>query len=393
MYIKRGFPILTQIDKLGLVGFISSLGLACVGTIWAIYLESFLHNASSVGFLISFFTITSLVTFIFLIPIMEKNSKIKLYSISLFLFIISYLLFSILSNIYAVVILGFIISIVVSLRINSYGIIVIDKSKKQKLAKNEGLIYTFMNLSWLIGPLIAGFLSSKYGVKSVFLISALFIFISLFLFHIFRIRNNQTPKRKDHILKATIDFFKNKNRVGCYFLSGAINFWWALIYVYIPILIIESGFDAKIVGYFLFGIVIPLILFTYSFGKLAGKIGFKKIFFIGYSILGIAAIISFFLSNLFLILGVLILASVGAAMVESTSEAYFFDIISKNQRDKYYGIYNTSIEVNHGIASFLGAVILFFFSFKYLFLLYAVAMFVIALVSLKIKNIIESKRL
>jgi MFS family permease len=134
--------------------------------------------------------------------------------------------------------------------------------------------------------------------------------------------------------------------------------------------------------------MIPLILFTYPFGKLAGKIGFKKIFLTGYLILGLSAILCFFINNLFIILGVLVLASTGAAMVESTTESYFFDI-SGRRKDKFYGIYNTTIDINHAIATFIGAIILYLASFKFLYLFFGIIMVLISLLSLKIKNIIE----
>jgi MFS family permease len=389
MHIKRGIPILDDIDKLGFVGFISNIGFAGVATIWAIYLESFFHNDSYVGFTITALTIISLLSYIFIIPLIEKNNKTKIYALSLLLYAGSYFLFGFLSSFHAVILLSIIMAFVISLRVTSYGIIVSDKSKKRNLAKDEGFIYTFMNLSWLIGPLIAGFISRQFGLRAVFIFAAIFISISFFLLLNFKINDGRiTKKYEKNLLKICVEFFKDKNLALCYILSGGINFWWALIYVYIPLNIIDSGYQSEIVGYFLFVAMIPLILFTYPFGKLAGKIGFKKIFLTGYLILGLSAILCFFINNLFIILGVLVLASTGAAMVESTTESYFFDI-SGRRKDKFYGIYNTTIDINHAIATFIGAIILYLASFKFLYLFFGIIMVLISLLSLKIKNIIE----
>lgn len=390
MHIKRGIPILDDIDKLGFVGFISNLGFASVATIWAIYLESFFHNESYVGLTITALTIISLFFFIIITSLIEKNDKLKLYTISLFLYAISYLVFGFLSTIYGVLLLSVFMAFVISIRVTSYGIIISDKSKKKNLTKNEGFIYTLMNMSWLIGPLIAGFVSQQFGLRAVFLFAALFAFMAFLLLINFRIKDGRITKNYDgNLIKICREFFKNKNLRGCYILSGAINFWWALIYVYIPLTIVDSGYKTELVGYFLFAVVVPLILFTYPFGKLAGKVGFKKIFFIGYLVLGISAIVCFFINNLIIILGVLVLSSIGAAMVESTTESYFFDI-SKSKKDKYYGIYNTTIDVNNAVASFIGAIILFVLAFKFLFLFFGGVMILISLLSLRIKNVIEN---
>ena len=89
---KRGFQF-NQINKLGIISLLSSISVAFVATIWAIYLESFLHNPSYVGFLSTFFTIVAGLSYIFLIPIVEKNSKTKLFSIALTIYFISYIFF------------------------------------------------------------------------------------------------------------------------------------------------------------------------------------------------------------------------------------------------------------------------------------------------------------
>jgi MFS family permease len=392
MFIKRrGY--FGQVDKLGIIALISTIAFAAVGTIWSVYAESFIHNPAYVGFLMSFFTIVSLLSFIFLTPIVEKKSKTWLYTLSLIVYFFSYILFSLISSIYALVLLGFLIAVVVSLKISSFGILVCDKSNEKKLSRNEGLIYTFFNIGWLVGPLIAGFFSEKYGIKSTFLIASLFILFSLLLFKFFKIRDNRTEKKaEDNLFKLILDFFKNKNRVLAYIVGGGVTFWWVLIYVYMPIHIVESGLNDYILGYFLFAIAIPLILLTYLSGKIAGKIGFRKIFVTGYFILGLCALICFFVTNIYWMMGILVFASVGASMVESTVESYFFDIITKPQRDKFYGIYNTTIEVSSSIASFLSAIILLFFPFNSLFIFFAFGMLFFVLISLSIKNVVESKR-
>lgn len=390
---KKRDLALTPISKLGIVSLIFSLGVAFVGTIWAIYLESIFHNPSYVGFVLTIFTIISGLTYIFLIPLIEKQSKAKIFIISLWMYIISYVSFYIFPTIWAVIILGAVMSIAVSLRITSFGIIVRDKSSDKSVSKNIGAIYTFFNLSWLIGPLIAGFLAEKYGTNKVFLFAAAFVFLSMFLFKIFRIKDNRTEKKADkNLIKVVIDFLKNKDRLLIYILSGGITFWWTLIYIYVPIYIIESGLNDIVIGYFLSAVIIPLVLLEYYFGKLSARIGFKKIFFIGYLIPAIIAIICFFIGNLYLVLSLLVLASVGIAMLESTTEAYFFDLITKKQRDKYYGPYNTTIDLNGGISLLLSAIVLLILPFKFIFIFIGASMFIFAFLSLKIKNIIESRK-
>jgi len=389
----RAYPF-RGIRGLGVVGLFATTGIAMVGAIWAIYLDSFLHNEAYVGLLSSLFTIVAIVSYFFIIPLVEKTSKSKLYIFALIAYVTSYLLFALLPNLYAMIILGIIVSFVASLKITCFGIMVRDKTKDKDVVKNEGIVYTSLNIAWLLGPLVAGFLAEKYGLGSVFLIASFLVVISLFLFKSFKITDNRVNKRKDkNILKVFLQFFKKKERVICYALGGGVNFWWALVYVYIPLQMIKAGLDDMMVGIFLFAVAIPLVLSEYYFSRISSKSGFKIVFSVAYLSLIIISLICFFLTNIYIILGVLVLASFALAMIEPTTEAYFFDIITKNQRDKYYGPYNTAVDVGYYAGTFISALILLVFvDFKYVFLFYSLAMFIFLLTSLKIKNVIEDKR-
>ncbi|MFH1585639.1 MAG: MFS transporter [archaeon] len=384
---------LSQIDKFGIVILLTSLGLACSGTIWSVFLESIVHNPSYVGFIFTFFSVVALLSYFFIIQIIERYSKSKLYLLALLGFTLSYLVISFFQNLFIVLIVGLVIHALTSLRISISGIITRDKSGDNVVSKNEGKIYTQLNLAWMIGPLIAGYIAAKYNYGTVFFIAAFFIFISMLLFNfVFNIKDNRRAKRIDkNSLKVFLEYFKDRGRVLCYFLSGGISLWLAFVYIYIPMFIIDSGYGADIVGYFIFAVAVPTVLLDYFFGRLACKVGFKKIFFIGYFIIGVMAIFAFFASNLFLILFLVVLASIGLSMLEPSTEAYFFDMISKTQRDKFYIPYNTTIEVNYLISTFIAAVFLLYFPFKGLFILFGGLMLVMAIISLNIKNIIESR--
>jgi len=175
-------------------------------------------------------------------------------------------------------------------------------------------------------------------------------------------------------------------------LGGGVNLWWVLIYLFIPLMIIRSHLSELWVGYFLFGIAVPLILFEYVFAKWAGKHGFKKMFKVGYLIVSVMAFSCFFVSNIYIILSLLILASIGMAMLESTTESYFLDILNKRDKCRFYGPYNTAINSGQLIGKIFGSVLLIFLPFKFLFLLFGGFMFLLFLTSFKVKDIIEVKK-
>ena len=378
------------ITKLGVFYLFLAIGVSIVSTIWSVYLNSFLHNSSLVGFITSFFMVAQVGAFIFLIPFIEKVNKIKMFIFSLIFLFVSYFFFSIYSNIYVVIILGTLISIFTSLRVTLFGLLVRDKTEDDSVSKNEGIIYALLNSAWLIGPLIAGYVAKTYGFKSVFFIASIFVLISIFTFDLFKIKDSRRTKKIDkNMIPVVLEFFKNKGRVITYFISIAVNFWWAFIYIYVPVYIVNNGYGEVVLGLFLAIVTLPLIFLDYIFGKLAGKKGFKKLFFIGFITLGILSISCFFIHNLYWILGILILASFSVSMIEPTTDAYFFDIIEEEERDRYYGIYTTSGNIGNLIGSLFAAVLLLVLPFKSLFILYGAPMILLAFFVLKIEESYE----
>ncbi|MCF7910727.1 MFS transporter [Candidatus Pacearchaeota archaeon] len=390
---ERGIIKPDIITKLFTISFLTSISSALVSTIWAVYLYSFIHSQVWVGFFSAFLTIISFVSYFFFIPLIQKTGKSKLFSYSLLLFFITYIALAFNTNFFLFLFLAIAITLIFTLRITSFGIIVKDKSKKNNLSKNEGLIYSFTNLAYVIGPIIAGYLANKYGFSIVFLISAISILLGLIIFKISGIKDVNIDKKPiNNIKKNFFDFFKNKTRVIAYILGGGINFWWSFIYLFIPLHIIRSGLNDIWVGYFLFAIAMPLILTEYHFSKVAGKIGFKKIFKKGFLIVAIISLICFFISNIYLTLGLLVIASFGIAMLEPTTEAYFLDILkNKKEENRFYGPYNTTIDLGSFISKVIASVILIFLPFKFLFLFFGFSMFIFFLISFKTKTIIEDK--
>jgi len=384
-----GAIALTGIAKLSIIGFLVSISAALVSTIWALYMDSFVHSEAIVGFLSAGLTLVGFLSYFLFIPLIEKNSKSKIYLYSLLLFAVAYLLFAINTKFYFFVILAFLTTIGYTFKITSFGIIIRDKSKNTTLARNEGIMYTILNCAWVVGPLIAGFIASEYGINRVFILSAIFIFLAFLLFYFSQIKNSNISK-KSHgdIIKNFKSFFKDNQRKISYFISGGVNLWWGFIYIFVPLHIVRSNLSNLWVGYFLFAVAIPLILTEYKFSKLTSKWGHKKIFQVGYFLVGAISVLCFFISNIYLVLGLLVFASFGMAMLEPTTETHFFRILKKKtDENRFYGPYNTSIDFNSFIGRTISAFVLLFLPFQYLFLLYALFMFGMFWMASKIKNI------
>jgi MFS family permease len=405
---NQGNIILTRIAQLAMIGFLTAFAAAFVDTIWAVYMQSSFEKVVSpslaivlVGFFSAFLTIIAFFSFFFTVPFIERNNKSRLFSLSLIFYMIIYLLFAVNNSPYIFALLAIGSTLLTALKTTSFGIIIRDKSKQTELSRNEGVMYTLMNLAWVIGPLIAGLLSQIFGISFIFIISVIFTGLALISFRVSKIKDSNLRKKIDkHMVKNFKEFFKSKNRVMAYILGGGISFWWGLIYLFIPMFIISSGLQIQWVGFFMFAVAVPLIFLEYIFSKLAGKVGFKKMFKIGFFILFLAALFCFFISdmplifgikNIYVILGILSLASIGAAMCEPTAEAYFFDILKGKEELHFYGPYNTNLNTSRLIAYAFPSLFLIFLPFKFVFLFFAGLMIAYFFFSFKLKEIIEKR--
>lgn len=390
---QKGVSVFSGIARLSIVGLIISFAMAFISTVWAVFINSFVHDDVSVGFISAFLTLVAFFSFFFIIPIIEKRNKDRILTYSLLLTFPTLLLFFFIKDIYFFIILAVVLIFLSSLRMTSFGVIVRDISKSRHLSRNEGLVYTFANIAWVAGPLIAGYFASRFGMGNVFVLSAFFMLLAFFVFKATRIKDGHISKRNDvNFFKNFKDFFSNKERVLCYALGGGITMWHTMIYLFMPLLIIRQGFDSFFVGVFLFLVSVPLILFEYPFAKLTGKKGFRKIFILGYFIIAVISFICFFVSDVYLLSFLFFVASVGIAMIEPTREAYFFDITEGDEEYRFYGPFNTAIDLNGLVARILASISLIFLPFKFLFILFGVLMLLMSLLSFRVREIIEARR-
>ncbi|MEK6873357.1 MAG: MFS transporter [Nanoarchaeota archaeon] len=382
----------SKIGKIAVIGSMGGLASALITTIWAVYLKSFLSTNAQVGLVSTFLSLIAIISYFVSIPLVEKSSKSKLYAFSLIVFGISYLLFSITKNFWFFLSIAVITNIFYAIRLTSFGLIIKDKSQKNKLSRNEGLIYTFANSAWVIGPLIAGYLASNSNESVVFIIASALIFLCLITFIASGINDNKKQKNIDKsILKNVKDFFSNKDRIITYIIGSGPSFWWALIYLFIPLYILEKGLNELWIGYFLFAIPIPLILLEYKMSKISEKRGFRKFFKLGFLIAAIFSIACFFISNAYFVLVLLVLASIGLAMLEPTTESYYFKITDKRVEQRFYGPYNTRMEMGGLLGKFIPSIIILFFPLNTVFLVFGIAMLFFLLISFKAKETANSQ--
>ena len=266
---KDGSPI----KRLSVVIFVAGIAYALASSVWAIYIRSFLDSDARVGLTSSFLVLVAFVSYFLIIPLIESSNKYKLTLKFSLLSVLGFIFYALTKNFYLFLIFASVMAIFGAVRSSAFGLLIRSNSSKKSISKDEGLVFVFNNTSFLIGPFIATLILLKLGIRNVFLISAFILLISILMLKYSRINEGKKNKTTDkNLLENFKGFLENKERVKSYILATGITFWWSLIYIYIPLLIIKSLEDFW-VGIFLGFVTIPLILGEYKFGRLLLYLG------------------------------------------------------------------------------------------------------------------------
>jgi MFS family permease len=251
-----------------------------------------------------------------------------------------------------------------------------DFAKEGDLGKEEGIYFRFSNIGYFIGPLVGGFMAARFGYVEVFFLAATTSILGLIYFyhkHIVQQHPAIVEKKigsKHSLIYNTKEFFSDKDRLKAYFGTLTLFSWFSFKRIYAPLYIITSGYSDTVSGLFLSLSVIPYILFEVWIGKYADKHGIRIPQTLGFLIIGGFLVAIFFSPFPLLNLGLLLLANIGGSLVEPLQEYYLFKHLPKEKEEDLYGIYMTTDPVSYFLAPALGAVILAFLPFKFLFLIF-----------------------
>lgn len=383
---RKHFKKTTQ---LSISRLIFAIGLAGVDTVWSLYMNSFELADSTIGFVSAFLVIVSLIASFYSTPILEKVNEYKMIILSLVILIISYLLISIFNNLYVFIGLSIIIVIANIFRLESFDIFFRDEAKDTELNEDEGLLYALLNVGWLIGPLVAGFILVTYGISSVFTLSAVFLAMGLFILLVLDMKSKKKKREKidGDIRNNLMAYVKKKNLRIPYIISAGVEIWWSLVYIYTPLFIINAGLGEHVVGIFLALVVLPLALFEFEIGKLSEKYGFRQFFTLGFLLIGLLSIGAYYIDNIYVVLALLVIASIPMSLIEPLQDSYFFRQLRKSSdEEKFYPIYSTATDIGSFIGKFSIAGFLLYFTQESTYLVIAFFMMIVGLISLKVKE-------
>jgi len=331
-----------------------------------------------VGLIIALGSIFTIAAFFFTRPVLSKYGNFKTFLLVLFLELLSLLLLSVSwlpsQILIGAYVLGFTMR---NLAFFHLDIFLEDASSDESTGGIRGIYLTMMNVSFLIGPLMAGFIVQDAQYWKVYMISSIILLPSIYIVLKY-LRDFKDPTYERFDFMKTMLAVKNKVDLRAAFsIQALLRFFFSWMIIYTPIYLVQSiGFTiaetTKIIGIAL----IAFVLLEGFLGYIADKyIGEKEILITGFIILaGSTAALSFIDSNSFWVwTAALFMTRVGASMIEIMGETYFFKKIDSSDVS-IIGMFRMTRPFIYAISPLLGSLLLFVIDIKYLFLILGVFM-------------------
>jgi len=200
----------------------------------------------------------------------------------------------------------------------------------------RGKQISIVHLGFILAPMLSTYFLAKFGYSSIFL--TLFICNAfLFVVALIGFRRVNEKFREDLSVK---EFFRRlvrrKNVQRIYYISFVLEFFYALALVYIPLYLINLGMPLEKMGLVFSFMLIPFLILPYPLGILADKkTGEKEMLGISVLILAISMVAIYLIgSKEIWIWGIILFGTrIGAAMLESMRDSYFYKRIASCDMD------------------------------------------------------------
>lgn len=351
-----------------------SLAVSMIHPVFPIFIKTIVDSETNVSIFYAAMSIVMFLAAIFSTILFRKFQRTTIIKAGLIIGALAFFTFILITRLTSLVIVD---TILVCAEISVFialSLFVRDFANAKNLGRAEGRHYKFQNIGYFFGPLFGGFFAIIFGHEFAFLTAAFIMMGVFFHFHHKHIVENHPAIINRKIIKPQAllqnikKFFSNKERAKCYVITLTIMGWYAFKRLYIPLYVAASGFLPSVSGLILATIILPLIFLEIKVGEYADKHGFKIPLASGFLIIAILFIIIFISPFPILNFILLILTSLGGALVEPLQEAYLFKHMKKEEEDELYGVYMTADPVAFFLVPTIGTVVLLFLPFKFLFL-------------------------
>jgi len=235
----------------------------------------------------------------------------------------------------------------------------------------RGLHLTIFNAGFLFGPFASTYILDELGYHGIFIFALIFNCF-VFIFGLIGFRNiNHKFEQRLKVLDMLRKVATKKDILRIYHISFVLDFFFALMTIYMPIYLRDLGYSWEHIGWIFTAMLVPFVLLQYPIGVLADKkTGEKEFLFFAILMMAIATIAIYFIGTGTMALWAIVLFAtrIGAALIEILRDSYFFKKVDAYDVD-IINFFRTSLPVAYISATAMASFIFFFLPIKFIFVL------------------------
>ena len=349
------------------LGLFTGFADGVYNAVYSLVLLEIFKSSAIVGAYVAIYSVFCLLVGLFANEILRMFSKARVFYFALLMMAICYAMmgFSILPRTF--VILDYTTGIAITLVGMLIPLFMSDFSKNVGMARLNSRYHLWMNVGALFAPTVAVLIANNFGNRAAFFGSASIYLIAWSVFKYYRIVQEDkrvravNPRKTLRALwKNMAEFFRLPGMMRAYLVNFGYYSLRAMRVLYVPILVIENGFDKDTLGWVLTLGIVPYLLLSEFMGRVVRKTGKTVWLVLGFGSFAALSAVAMFVTGVPLLV-IFVAWQVSGALMESVHDLLFFDGTNKVQQSKYYGVFRTSSNLPNVIAPMLAAAVISWF--------------------------------
>lgn len=243
----------------------------------------------------------------------------------------------------------------------------------------RGTLLTIMSITYALAALTMGKLvgagTPDFGL--VYLASAIML-VPFFYMLVTKFKSFVDPSYPHlQIFEGVSNFWKLRDVRNVFLAHFLLQLFFTWMVIYTPIYLANViGFNWEQIGIILFAGLMAYVFLEYLIGVVADKlIGEKEMMAFGFAVIAIATSWFVFLDNSSIIAWMIamFMTRVGASLVETTTESYFFKHTSSKDTN-VIGLFRITRPLSYIFGALLGSLTLYVFNFHFVFIILGLLM-------------------
>ncbi len=343
------------------LGLFTGFADGIYNAVYSLVILEIFKSSAVVGVYVAIYSVFCMIVALFAKEIFRQFSKVRVFYFALLMLVVCYAMmgFSVLPRTF--IVLDYTSGFAITLTALLIPLFMSDFSGDTGMARLNSRYHLWTNIGALLAPMLAVVVATRYGNRSAFFLSSAIYLAAWMFFKYFRLIQEDkqikpmSPRRTVRsLMRNAILFFKTPGMLRAYAINFGFYSLRAMRYLYVPILVIENGFNKDTLGMVLTIGIIPYLLLSEVMGRLVRRFGKRLWLVLGFGSFAAFSIWATVASGLPL-LAIFVLWQISGAFMEPVHDLLFFDNTKKTQQTRFYGVFRTSANLPSVIAPVVGA--------------------------------------